>query len=228
MTEPFDLAEADPDASRPRVELKPGQKLALSVQARDAYDLGEAPHVGGSPRFQLDVVTASELRALLEKRELGLRQRFEAIYEKMVGVRDLVDRIDLAASGDGADDDASASADASGDEPLTPERRRERDLARLGGARQSAHAIGVRDHRRRRGVRRHPRRAGQQSRRHGGAEAATGAGHLRAAQGNRRRDAAAVRGAAGRPANAAWRPTRPRRHNRSPRPRPRPRRLSTP
>jgi hypothetical protein len=129
MTEPFDLSEADPATSRPRLELQPGQKLVLSVQARDAYDLGDAPHVGASSRFQLDVVTASELRALLEKRELGLRQRFEAIYEKMLGVRTLLDRIDLAREGSGADD--------TGDEQ-TPERRRQRDMARLSGARQSA------------------------------------------------------------------------------------------
>lgn len=148
MTEAFDLSEADPATSRPRLELKPGQKLALAIRARDAYDLGDAPHIGGSPRFQLDVVTASELRALLERRELGLRQRFEAIYEKMVGVRDLVDRIDLAPGTPGADDSTrsgresaggeSAGGESSDGETESPERRRERDLARLGGARQSA------------------------------------------------------------------------------------------
>lgn len=139
MTEPFDLAEADPATSRPRVELKAGQKFTLSVQARDAFDLGDAPHVGGSARFQLDVVTPSELRALLEKRELGLRQRFEAIYEKMVGVRDLIGRIDLAAGAASASDSAgSAGSAGSPEEPLTPERRRERDVARIGGSRQSA------------------------------------------------------------------------------------------
>lgn len=145
MTEPFDLAEAEPGASRPRLELKPGRKLALSVRARDAYDLGDEPHIGGSPRFQLDVVTASELRALLEKRELGLRERFEAIYEKMVGVSELLDRIDLAATAPTAQDgtssnsgggDARAADDV--DESLSPERRRERDLARISGSRQSA------------------------------------------------------------------------------------------
>ena len=112
---------------------------ALSLRpARDAYDLGDAPHIGGSPRFQLDVVTASELRALLERRELGLRQRFEAIYEKMVGVRDLVDRIDLAPGSPGADDSTKSGEQPSDEATETPERRRERDLARLGGARQSA------------------------------------------------------------------------------------------
>jgi hypothetical protein len=135
MTEAFDLTEADPATSRPRVELKPGQMLTLSVQARDAYNLGDAPHVGGSPRFQLDVVTASDLRALLEKRELGLRQRFEATYEKMVGVRDLIERIDLAGEEAGADDDTDA------ENRETPEARRQRDMVRVGGARQNSTQI---------------------------------------------------------------------------------------
>jgi hypothetical protein len=140
MTEAFDLAEAEPGASRPKLELKAGQKLTLSVRARDAYDLGDEPHIGGSPRFQLDVVTPSELRALLEKRELGLRQRFQAIHDKMVGVVELLERIDLAAHASAAQDDAAADAAAAptGDETLTPERRRERDLARISGSRQSA------------------------------------------------------------------------------------------
>jgi hypothetical protein len=137
MTEPFDLAEAETGASRPRLEVRAGQKLALSVRARDAYDLGDEPHLGGSPRFQLDVVTPSELRALLEKRELGLRQRFQAIYDKMVGVAELLDRIDLAAGDSEAQDDVAAEA-AAGDESLTPELRRERDVARISGSRQSA------------------------------------------------------------------------------------------
>ncbi len=135
MTERFDLAEADPETRRPRVALKAGQKLTLAVKARDAYDLAEAPHIGGSQRFLLDVVTPSELRALLEKRELGLRQRFEAIYERMVSVRELLDRIDLAAAAADADDNKAAN----GSETKAPPsgRVRERDRSRIGGAQQS-------------------------------------------------------------------------------------------
>ena len=55
--------------------LEPGQQLTISVKAQDAYDLESEPHVGSSQRFVLDVVTESQLRSLLEKRELGLRQR---------------------------------------------------------------------------------------------------------------------------------------------------------
>lgn len=120
----FDLALADPQSKRRLVPLSPGQKLAISVHASDAYDLGDKPHVGASQRFLLDVVTDSELRALLEKRELSLRQRFEAIYEKMVGTRELLDRIELV----GPADETEA-------ETL---RRRERDHSRIGGCLQNA------------------------------------------------------------------------------------------
>ena len=90
----FDLAVTNSETKRPVIELKPGQQLTLSVRARDAYNLQEEPHVGSSQRFMLDVVTNSDLRALLEKKELALRQRFESIYEKMTGTRELLDRID--------------------------------------------------------------------------------------------------------------------------------------
>jgi hypothetical protein len=121
------------------VALKAGQKLTLAVKASDAYDLGEEPHIGGSQRFLLDVVTPSELRALLEKRELGLRQRFEQIYERMVGVRELLDRIDLAAAAADADDTASEAGEGAADDAARAAggRVQERDRARIGGAQQS-------------------------------------------------------------------------------------------
>jgi hypothetical protein len=54
MTEAFDLAEVDPTTNHTRVELKPGQQIALTVKARDAYDLSpnvsEPPSMAGSPR----------------------------------------------------------------------------------------------------------------------------------------------------------------------------------
>jgi len=127
MTERFDLSEADPKTRRPRVAVQPGQKLALAVKARDAYDLAQEPHVGASQRFVLDVVTPSELRALLEKRELGLRHRFEAIHERMVGVKELLERIDLAA--------AAAPADDVKDAPGA--RLRQRDRSRISGTQQT-------------------------------------------------------------------------------------------
>ena len=123
----FDLAVTDPETKRPVVTLKPGQQLTLSVKARDAYNLQEQEHIGTSQRFLLDVVTNSELRALLEKKELALRQRFESIYEKMTGTRKLLDRINT--------------------DPKAPQ---ERDRLRLSGAQQnvvqlSYETLGVAD-----------------------------------------------------------------------------------
>lgn len=86
----FDLAENDPATRRPLVPLEPGQQLILSLKARDAYNLDGQVQEGSSQRFLLDIVTDSELRSLLEKKELALRQRFEAIVEKMTGTRDLL------------------------------------------------------------------------------------------------------------------------------------------
>ncbi len=91
----LDLAEVDGATNRPRIDLKPGEQLALSAQASDFYDLQNQAHVGRSQRYLLDVVTESELRSLLEKRELTLRQRFESIFEKMVATRELLDRIEI-------------------------------------------------------------------------------------------------------------------------------------
>ncbi|MCC6494427.1 MAG: hypothetical protein IT424_15560 [Pirellulales bacterium] len=144
MTERFDLSEVDPQTNRPSVAVQPGQKLSLEVQARDAYDLAAQPHVGGSQRFMLEVVTPSDLRAILEKRELGLRHRFEAIYEKMVGVGDLLDRIDLAPPPDPADDtegaaQAGAAPQAAGEPDRSlASRSLDRDRSRISGVRQTA------------------------------------------------------------------------------------------
>lgn len=96
----YDLAAINPETQERLLVLKPGQQVTLSVKAQDAYDLDGEPHVGSSQRFVLDVVTDSQLRSLLEKRELGLRQRFEALHEKMVSTRELLTRIELNPQGE--------------------------------------------------------------------------------------------------------------------------------
>lgn len=130
----FDLAETDPDTNRPLVEVRPGEKLTLSLHASDAYDLGNEPNIGSSQRFVLNVVTPAELRSLLQHRELGLRQRFESIYEKMLGTRELLDRIGLAA------ESAESETDPAGQPIATEEieRRQQRDQLRISGAHQNA------------------------------------------------------------------------------------------
>ena len=76
-------------------KLQAKQKLVLSVKVSDRYDLGSEPHVGSSQRFLLDVVTPEQLRSILERRELTLRQRFKTVYNRMTETRDRLSRIDF-------------------------------------------------------------------------------------------------------------------------------------
>jgi hypothetical protein len=77
--------------------LKPGQKLLVSVKAADRCDLGHGPNVSSSERWLLDVVTPEQLRAILEARELVLRQRFEQMMQEMGDTRDLLARMQFDA-----------------------------------------------------------------------------------------------------------------------------------
>ncbi len=109
MLNRFDIfdARAKEVASGGRpLELKPGQKMTLSLKASDRYDLSDKPRAGSSPPFVLDVVTVAELLAQIERRELALRQRYEAIYEKMTDTRNLLARVEF---GESAEDGASES-----------------------------------------------------------------------------------------------------------------------
>jgi hypothetical protein len=120
-------ARAFPESMR----LAPGQRMILEVQATDRYDLTGEPHVGASQRFTLDVVTPEELRAILEGRELLLRQRFEVIYNELVDTRDILARIEFAPSTGESPEAAAppespasaAPGDASGEETDVARRR---------------------------------------------------------------------------------------------------------
>lgn len=77
--------------------VKPGQKLVFGAKASDTYKLvdEDQPHVGTSERFTLDIVTPDALRAMLESRELNLRQRFETVLQEMTDTRDSIARVTL-------------------------------------------------------------------------------------------------------------------------------------
>jgi hypothetical protein len=90
----FDTRAIDPKTGRRILELKPKQRLTLALKATDRFNLSKEPRAGSSQQFSLDVVTASDLLALLERRELSLRQRFEAIYEKLTDTRNLLNRVE--------------------------------------------------------------------------------------------------------------------------------------
>ena len=74
------------------LEMTPGQKLTLWLEGTD---LGGGTDVGTSERWLKDVVTPAQLRAMLEARELVLRQRFERIIEEVTETRDLLLDIDF-------------------------------------------------------------------------------------------------------------------------------------
>ncbi len=80
--------DAKPSSEVAKYELKPGQKLFVTMKARDACTLEGGSHTGVSQRFALDVVTEEELRGILNDRERVLRQRFEQIIGEMSTTRD--------------------------------------------------------------------------------------------------------------------------------------------
>lgn len=104
------------------LKLKPGQKVLFGAQATDAYHLadGDQPHTAVGERFQLDVVTAEGLRAMLESRELNLRQRFETVISEVTETRD-----SLA----GGIQDEDAPAEPSADHPVPKEQDESSDAS---------------------------------------------------------------------------------------------------
>ncbi len=106
------------------LEIKPADKLFLTVQAEDKYNLSGGPHIGSGERYQLDVVTADELLAQLEVREIGLRRRFEQTLDELHQMHDSLVRVKSSLV------PGSAAGEVEGldpDEPkLTPEQAAER------------------------------------------------------------------------------------------------------
>ncbi len=80
-----------------------GSSLNLLGEASDHYNLDGRVHRVTSQLFQLNIVTADQLLAILERRELSLRGRLEQTIEEAKQLRDNLDalRADLA-SGDSA------------------------------------------------------------------------------------------------------------------------------
>ena len=82
--------------------LEPGQKMLITVKAGDRCDLGEGPNSGTGDRWMLDVVSPAQLRAMLEAREIVLRQRLETIIEDVAEIRDTLARLLFDAAGEPA------------------------------------------------------------------------------------------------------------------------------
>ncbi len=122
-------------AEKTGLEIKPGDKLFLSVKAADKYDLPDAsgspsqPHEATGDRYQLDVVTPEELLAQLEVREVGLRRRFEQILDEMTQMRDSLLRskasVSPSAAAGAEPEDLRSDEDPEGTQ-LTPEKKAQR------------------------------------------------------------------------------------------------------
>lgn len=99
--------------------LKPEAKLMVCLKAADRCTLGAGPNVGTSDRWLLDVVTADQLRSMLQSRELVLRQRFEAIVDEVTDTRDVLLQLDFSEDKESAEPDAADESDglAEGAEP---------------------------------------------------------------------------------------------------------------
>lgn len=111
----------------------PGQKLLVTVKTADLRDLGEGPNIASSERWLLDVVTPEQLRAMLDARELVLRQRFDRMIQEMTETRDLLARLDFAPPPAG--EPGAAKEESSDDEPAdSPARQHALRLLRVEGA----------------------------------------------------------------------------------------------
>ncbi len=109
------------------LELKPKDKLVLTIKAADKYDLGDSPNEGSGDRRQLDVVDSDTLLAMLEAREIGLRRRFEQIVEEMTQARDFLKRVESPTGDRGAEpEDAAAAGDEPDDEKLDEQKAAQR------------------------------------------------------------------------------------------------------
>ena len=99
-------AEAPETVALEPLGLVPGQKLELSVTARDTCTLTGGPNTGSSVPWSLDVVTPEALVAMLEAREIILRRRYESCVADLTQSRDR-----LAAGGEvDAGDEGRAAA----------------------------------------------------------------------------------------------------------------------
>jgi hypothetical protein len=101
----FDTRATDEMTGQRALQLQPGQRLSLFLKAADRFNLAQndrtvpqQSRAGSSQQFTLDVVSMTELLALIERREFALRQRYEAIYEKLTDTRKLLGRVEFGDS----------------------------------------------------------------------------------------------------------------------------------
>jgi hypothetical protein len=102
----WDLRQARAATDNP-FDLQPGDKMVLGLRAVDECDLADKPQEGRGDEWPLEVVTADELLALLEARELGQKRRFEQILAELTETRDSLARLQATLAGQPESDSES-------------------------------------------------------------------------------------------------------------------------
>ena len=105
-----DLRRLRRDDSDP-LTIDVGSSISLAVLAQDHCDVGQEGNIGESDRFALEVVTSSQLLALLEAREVGLRSRFDQIISEVQETRDSLSHVQAVPQGQGGADDTQLEPD---------------------------------------------------------------------------------------------------------------------
>jgi len=119
-------------------ELRPGTEVTLTIEAADTYDLQGEKNIGASEPRRLQVVSAEQFLALLDRREVELRKRFEETYRLMTEVRVTLGRVKYHGDVSTAADPGDTGADP-GDKPaLSEQARREAASIRAALASQAA------------------------------------------------------------------------------------------
>jgi hypothetical protein len=99
-----DESPAGPSAAIPKKEipvpfkLEVGQKLNVTTKAVDNSTLAAGALVGVGEKYQLEIVTKEQMAAILEAREVNLRQRFETIVNEFQATRDNLEAIRFKAA----------------------------------------------------------------------------------------------------------------------------------
>jgi hypothetical protein len=114
---------ADSEARRAyELPVTEGSTLSLIVKASDHHNLGAAPQIGFGDKYVLDVVESNELVRILERLEVGQRQRLEQIYVEVGDARNNLARTGSNSNRDRAllepgdlEDDSAQSADSNSD-----------------------------------------------------------------------------------------------------------------
>lgn len=125
------------------LRLAPGQKMLIAVKTQDRCNLDKGPNVGSGDRWMLDVVAPEKLRAMLESREIVLRQRFETIVEDVEGIRETLSTLTFDDEPDQPENrPVEAAEPGESERPDTAERRRGVRLLRIQRARQNGQKDG--------------------------------------------------------------------------------------